>query len=97
SYGTWVALGLTGLGWWRITWRWWCVLAYSVGGFAIWLAIGFPLVTTGTFSQIPDAYALNISLKASFFLVFFVPVMEGFYFFRKRDEAGPTRGANSPC
>jgi len=85
SYGTWVLLGLTGLGWWRLTWRWGCVLGYSIAGFAVWLALGFPLVTTGTFSQLPAAYILNITLKGSFYLVFALPILEGMYALRRSE------------
>jgi hypothetical protein len=85
SYGvTWVTLGLTGLAWWRITWRWWIVFGYSVGGFVLWIALGFPLVNTGTFAQLPAAYILNISLKGTFYLMFFLPIFEGMYLCRGR-------------
>jgi hypothetical protein len=77
SYGTWVLLGLTPLGWWRLTWRWGVTVAYSAGGFLAWIALGMPLVTSGTFAQLPAAYLLNITLKASFYLVFLLPVLEG--------------------
>jgi hypothetical protein len=80
SYGTWVLLGLTGLAWWRITWRWWIALAYSIGGFLLWIELGFALPATGTFAQLPVAYLLNITLKGSFYLVFFLPVFEGMLF-----------------
>jgi hypothetical protein len=95
SFGTWVLLGLTGVGWWRLTWRWAFVLGYSVIGFAVWIAIGFPLVTTGTFTQFPVAYALNITLKASFFLVFTLPILEGMHFERARAR-GDQLGTSEP-
>lgn len=79
SYATWVVLGLTGVAWWRPTRRWWAVLAYSVAGFLVWIAIGFPLVTGESFAQAPAAYLLNISLKGSFYLVFFLPILEGMH------------------
>jgi hypothetical protein len=84
SYAVWGALGLTGLGWWRITWRWVVAFAYTVGGFLTWFAIGFPLVTMGSFAQVPWAYFFNISLKASCFLVFVLPIAEGMWSERAR-------------
>jgi len=88
SYGTWVVLGLTGLGWWRLTWRWGVSLAYTVGGFLIWFAIGFPLVSTGSFAQVPWAYFFNISLKASCFLVFAVPIADGMFGGQRAEQNG---------
>jgi len=79
SYAIWVVLGLTGLGWWRLTWRWAVAVAYTGIGFLAWFAIGFPLVSTGSFAQLPWAYFFNISLKASCFLVFVIPIAEGMY------------------
>jgi hypothetical protein len=87
SYATWGIVGLTGGGWWRVTRRWWAVLAYSIGGFLLWIAIGFPLVTTGSFTQLPAAYLLNISLKGSFYLLFLLPVLEGMHCGRRSAES----------
>jgi hypothetical protein len=82
SYATWGVLGLTGVAWWRVSWRWWIVLAHSGGGFSAWIAIGFPRVTAGTAAQLRTAYFLNISLKGSFYLVFLLSILEGMYFAR---------------
>jgi hypothetical protein len=87
SYGVWVVLGLTGLGWWRLTLRWAGVIAYTVAGFAVWFALGFPLVSMGSFAALPAAYLLNVSLKGSFYLVFVVPILEGMYAARSRPRA----------
>jgi hypothetical protein len=87
SYGTWVLLGLTGVGWWRPTWRWAVVVGYSVIGFGVWLAIGFPLVTSGSFNEVPAAYFLNITLKGTFYLVFALPVLEGMWAVRTRGDS----------
>jgi len=87
SYCSWVVLGLTGLGWWRLTWRWAVALGYTVVGFLAWFALGFPLVSTGSFDQVPWAYFFNISLKASCFLVFVIPIVEGMY----RERAARSR------
>ncbi len=74
---TWVALGLTGLGFWKVTSKFLILLALIFAGFAAWVLIGFPQVTWGTFSQYPIAYALNIGLKAALFAIFSLPVIEG--------------------
>jgi hypothetical protein len=77
SYGSWVVLGLTGVGWWRITWRTWLLLGTTALGWAVWFSLGFPLVSFGTFEQYPAAYALNLWLKAAMVLLFVLPIAEG--------------------
>ncbi|MHB8565494.1 MAG: hypothetical protein ACYC7D_04590 [Nitrososphaerales archaeon] len=74
---TWVALGLTGLGFWKITRKFWIICLLIVLGFAVWVWIGFPQVTWGSPEQEPLAYALNILLKGGLFLIFLIPVLDG--------------------
>jgi hypothetical protein len=98
SYGTWVLLGLTGVGWWRLSWPWLVALVYSIGGFLAWVALGMPLVTSGSWAQVPLAYFFNLTLKASCFIVFLLPVLNGMHDHRvdtgKRDPAS-TRSKES--
>jgi hypothetical protein len=89
SYATWVLLGLVGLGWWRTSLGWELTLVFTLVGFAIWIALGFPLVTMGNFVQLPEAYLLNITLKAALYLVFALPVLEGMHAYRNHPGSAP--------
>lgn len=77
---TWVSLGFTGLGFWKLTRKFWIASLIVVAGFALWVLIGFPQVTWGDFSQYPLAYVLNIGLKGGLFAVFAIPLIEGMMF-----------------
>lgn len=77
SYCVWVVLGLTGVGWWKITYRFWLLVWTTISGWILWVGLGFPLVIFGTFAQLPIAYTLNIWLKWASFLIFLLPIVEG--------------------
>jgi hypothetical protein len=77
SYGSWVVLGLTGVGWWRITWRYWLLLGSTIAGWVAWFALGFPLVNFGSIEEFPAAYGFNLWLKAAMVLLFVLPVLDG--------------------
>lgn len=74
---TWVSLGFTGLGFWKLTRKFWIASSIVIAGFALWVLIGFPQVTWGSFFQYPLGYILNIGLKGGLFTVFAIPLIEG--------------------
>jgi hypothetical protein len=83
SIGTWIALGcwilvgLTGIGWMRVTRRTWILAAAMAIGFLGWWAVGYPQVTFSTSSQVAIAYLFNVPLKFGAFALFVLPLVDG--------------------
>jgi len=73
---TWLALGFTSIGWWRVTKRYWVFLAGFLGSFAAWFAMGFPTIDRATGSALEVAFAFNIGLKIACFPLAALPVWE---------------------
>ena len=78
SIGTWLAVGLTSIGWWKVTRGFWAYLGAFVAGFVLWLAIGFPTIDTARGSMLVVAYAFNVVLKIACFPLAAWPVWERF-------------------
>lgn len=67
SIGTWLAVGLTGVGWWRIDRRYVAFLAAFLGGFGLWFLLGFPTIDRATGVPLAVAWGFNLVLKVACF------------------------------
>ncbi len=67
SIGTWLGVGLTSIGWWKVTREYWAYLGGFLAGFGVWYAIGFPTIDYATGPMLAVAYGFNIVLKVACF------------------------------
>jgi hypothetical protein len=79
SIGTWLTLGLTGIGWWKFTRTYAVFLGAFLGGFLLWFVIGFPTIDRATGSMLQWAYAFNIVLKVACFPLAGLPLWTKFH------------------
>ncbi|MFI5420756.1 MAG: hypothetical protein ACHQ1H_07280 [Nitrososphaerales archaeon] len=73
---SWILLSLSTVPYWKLTRKFYPVIAVDIGGFLIWLALGYPQIyETGP----PTVYALilNIVTKCSFALTYIVLIFDG--------------------
>ncbi len=76
SIASWLAVGFTSVGWWKITRSYGILLAAFVTGFVVWFAIGFPAIDSATGGRLVTAYAFNIVLKIACFPLAAWPLWE---------------------
>jgi hypothetical protein len=76
SIVTWLALGFTSMGWWKVTQRYGVFVAGFLGGFFAWYAIGFPTIDRATGNALDLAFAFNIGLKIACFPLAAFPIWE---------------------
>jgi hypothetical protein len=76
ALGAWVIVGLTGMGYWRWTWKVAALLASTAAGFLIWWELRYPQVTSSIAGDSQLAYLFNVSLKFAAFALFTLPLFE---------------------
>ncbi|MCI4331019.1 MAG: hypothetical protein L3K19_04145, partial [Thermoplasmata archaeon] len=74
---SWTSLGAVTLPFWRLDRRWAWVATTFGAGFVLWGIAGFPQVTWGNVTQVPEAYAFNVPLKVLAFVLMLLPVLVG--------------------
>jgi hypothetical protein len=98
ALASWVVVGLTGIGFWKVTRLYGFLLALTAAGFLIGWALGYPQVTSVVTDQIDLAYVFNVPLKFALplLLLFPLPIVErarGILLVRRSQplrESGPT-------
>jgi hypothetical protein len=73
----WMAIGITGLPFWRMTSMFWFSLSLTLAGFCTWVLVGYPQVGGGSIGNVLLAYAFNGSLKIMMFVLFMLPIFQG--------------------
>jgi hypothetical protein len=76
SISTWLAVGFTSIGWWRLTRRYWALFVGFFGTYAVWFAVGFPTIDRASGGALAVAFAFNIVLKIACFPLAGLPVWE---------------------
>jgi hypothetical protein len=77
SMATWLAVGVTSVGWWRVSSRFSLLAMGVISGFVVWYAIGFPTIDRATGASFDVALVFNLILKIAVFPLAALPVWDG--------------------
>lgn len=70
----WVALGLTGIFYWKISKAWLIIAIGFALSWVFWVSLGYQQISWGTFQAYPFGYIFNVVLKIVSFLLFALPL-----------------------
>ncbi len=74
NLAAWIALGFTGVFYWKINKLWQFIVAGYATLWVVWVASGYQQITWGTFAEYPFGYIFNVVLKILSFLLFALPL-----------------------
>lgn len=95
SMATWLAVGLTSVGGWRLSTVYYAFLATFIAGFVTWYSIGFPTIDRAAGTPLEIALAFNIVLKVACFPLAALPTWTGAFALRPTSRDPSTRAAGT--